>query len=66
MMAEDTGKSAAEEKEDEKASSKSGLEGIYDRLPDISIRSLDWFIVICVIALVAVVLIGVLKARHII
>lgn len=65
-MAEDMEKPEEEGKEDEKAPSKSAFEGIYDRLPDISIRSLDWFILICVIALVAVVLIGVLKARHII
>lgn len=41
------------------------FEGIYDQLPDISVRSVDRFIVICVIALAAVILIGVLKANHI-
>lgn len=48
------------------ASSGSAFEGIYDRLPDISIKALDWFIAVCIVALVAVVLMGVLKARHII
>lgn len=41
------------------------FEGIYDRLPDISVRSVDRFIVLCVIAFIAVILIGVLKANHI-
>lgn len=41
------------------------FEGIYDRLPDISVRSVDRFIIICVIAFIAVILIGVLKANHI-
>ena len=44
----------------------SALDGIYERLPDISVKSLDRFILICVIALVAVVVIGVLRANHII
>lgn len=48
------------------ASSGSAFESIYDRLPNISIKALDWFIAACIVALVAVVLMGVLKARHII
>lgn len=40
------------------------FESIYDRLPDISIKSLDRFIVLCVVVLVTVILIGVLKAKH--
>ena len=44
----------------------SALDGIYERLPDISVKSLDRFILLCVIALVAVVVIGVLRANHII
>lgn len=51
--------------QEEKPSQGSAFEGIYDRLPDISIRSLDRFIFLCVIALIAVILIGVLKANHI-
>lgn len=43
----------------------SAFEGIYDRLPDISIRSLDRFILLCVIGLAAIILIGILKAKHI-
>lgn len=64
---QDTGREVAEkEKEqDEKVSQGSIFEGIYDRLPDISVRSLDRFILLCVIALVAVILIGVLKANHV-
>ena len=63
----DTGREVAEkEKEqDEKVSQGSIFEGIYDRLPDISVRSLDRFILLCVIALIAVILIGVLKANHV-
>ena len=41
------------------------FEGIYEQLPNISIRSLDRFILLCVIALVAVILFGVLKAHHV-
>lgn len=41
------------------------FEGIYDKLPDISVKAVDRFILICVIALVAVILVGVLKANHI-
>ncbi len=44
----------------------SALEGVYDRLPDISVKSVDRFIIICVIALILVVLVGILRARHII
>ena len=53
------------EEKDKKPSSGSAFEGIYERLPDISVRSVDRFIILCVIALIAVVLIGVLKANHI-
>lgn len=45
--------------------SGSVLESLYDRLPNISIRALDRFIILCVIALILVILIGVLKANHI-
>ena len=51
--------------EEKKQSGGSIFEGIYDRLPDISIRSVDRFIILCVIALIAVILIGVLKANRI-
>ena len=55
-----------ENKEKEKAqSSGSVFESIYDRLPNISIRALDRFIILCVIAFIVVILIGVLKANHI-
>lgn len=46
-------------------SSGSVFESLYDRLPNISIRALDRFIILCIIALVLVILIGVLKANHI-
>ncbi len=51
--------------EEKKQSGGSIFEGIYDRLPDISIQSVDRFIILCVIALIAVILIGVLKANHV-
>lgn len=54
-----------EEAEEKKPSGGSAFEGIYERLPDISIRSLDRFILLCVIALVLVIVIGVLKANHV-
>ncbi len=49
----------------QKAARGSVFEGIYEQLPDISIRSLDRFILLCVVALVAVILFGVLKAQHV-
>ncbi len=51
--------------EEKKSSGGSVFEGIYDQLPNISIRSLDRFILLCVIALVAVIVFGVLRANHI-
>lgn len=64
---QDTGREVAKEdkEQEEKVSQGSIFEGIYERLPDISVRSLDRFILFCVIALVAVILIGVLKANHV-
>ena len=64
---QDTGREDVEKdkEQDEKVSQVSMFEGIYERLPEISIRSLDRFILLCVIALVAVILIGVLKANHV-
>lgn len=41
------------------------FEGIYDRMPDISVKALDRFILVCVIALIAVVLMGILRANHV-
>lgn len=55
----------AKEKQADKQSGGSLFEGIYDRLPDISVRSVDRFIILCVIAFIAVILIGVLKANHV-
>ncbi len=54
-----------EEKQTKNPSGGSIFEGIYDRLPDISIRSVDRFIILCVIAFIVVILIGVLKANHV-
>lgn len=54
-----------DKKEEERSSQNSMFAGIYDQLPDISVRSLDRFIVLCVIALVAVILIGILRAHHV-
>lgn len=56
---------AETEKTEKKSSGGSAFEGIYDQLPNISIRSLDRFILLCVIALIAVIVFGVLKANHI-
>lgn len=54
-----------QEKQEQKPSQGSAFQGIYDQLPDISVRSVDRFILVCVIALVAVIVIGVLRAHHI-
>lgn len=54
-----------EERQKEKQSGGSMFEGIYDRLPDISVRSVDRFILLCIVAFIAVILIGVLKANHV-
>lgn len=64
---QDTIEDAAPEtvQKEKKQSGGSIFEGIYDRLPDISIQSVDRFIILCVIALIAVILIGVLKANRI-
>lgn len=63
---ETTEDTAPETVQDEKKQSGGSIfEGIYDRLPDMSVRSVDRFIILCVIALIAVILIGVLKANHI-
>lgn len=48
-----------------KSSGDSVFTGLYDQLPDISVKSVDRFILICAIALVAVILVGVLKANHV-
>lgn len=48
-----------------KHSGDSVFEGIYDQLPDISVRSLDRFILLCVITLIAVIVFGVLKANNV-
>lgn len=65
--AEDTASETVQAKEEQtdKQSGGSLFEGIYDRLPDISVRSVDRFIILCVIAFIAVILIGVLKANHV-
>lgn len=51
--------------QDEKKPQGSVFEGIYDKLPDISVRSVDRFIILCIIAFIAVILVGVLKANHV-
>lgn len=60
------GEKKLSETEPPEPSSKAAFEGIYDRLPDISVKAVDRFILLCVIVLVAVVVIGVLRARHVI
>lgn len=55
----------AEEPQPAKQSGGSVFEGIYDRLPDISVRAVDRFIIFCIAAFIAVILIGVLKANHV-
>lgn len=62
MTQEDGEKSEAAETA--KPSSGSVFEGVYERLPDISVRAVDRFIAICVAALILVVLFGVFKANH--
>lgn len=54
-----------EQAQDTKNSQSSLFEGIYDKLPDISVRSVDRFIILCIIAFIAVILIGVLRANHV-
>lgn len=68
MPAEAQAEGMPEQPAEEKPAKQSGgsaFEGIYDQLPDISVRSVDRFIVICLIALAAVIVIGVLKANHV-
>lgn len=48
-----------------KQSGGSMFEGIYDRLPDISVRAVDRFIIFCIAAFIAVILVGILKANHV-
>lgn len=54
-----------QEKQEQIASQGSAFQSIYEQLPDISVRSVDRFILVCVVALVAVIVIGVLKAHHV-
>ena len=54
-----------EQAQDTKNTQSSLFEGIYDKLPDISVRSVDRFIILCIIAFIAVILIGVLRANHV-
>lgn len=61
-----TGNEEKELSDAAKPSPGAAFEGIYDRLPDISVKAVDRFILLCVIVLVAVVVIGVLRARHVI
>ena len=64
---EKTGQDLVEEdgKTETKPSQDSVFKGIYDQLPDISVRSVDRFIVVCVAALVIVIVGGVLRAHHV-
>ena len=64
-MGREAGQADTEQTEEKKSSGGSAFEGIYDQLPNISIPSLDRFILLCVIALVAVIVFGVLRANHI-
>ena len=54
-----------QDKQEQKSSQGSVFQGIYDQLPDISVRSVDIFILVCVMALVAVIVVGVLRAHHV-
>lgn len=65
VEAEQEQTAAQTEEQQVKQSRGSAFEGIYDQLPDISVKSVDRFIAVCVIALAAVILIGVLKANHV-
>ncbi len=58
--------SDTQEKTEETGKPAAAFESIYQRLPDISLKSVDRFIIICVIALILVVLVGILKSRHMI
>ncbi len=64
-MEREAGQADTEKTEEKKSSGCSAFEGIYDKLPNISIRSLERFILLCVIALIAVIVFGVLRANHI-
>ena len=64
-MEREAGQADTEKTEEKKSSGGSAFEGIYDQLPNISIRSLDRFIMLCVIGLIAVIVFGVLRANHI-
>lgn len=64
-MEREAGQADTEKTEEKKPSGGSAFEGIYDQLPNISIRSLDRFILLCVIGLIAVIVFGVLRANHI-
>lgn len=64
-MEREAGQADTEKTEEKKSSGSSAFEGIYDQLPNISIRSLDRFILLCVIGLIAVIVFGVLRANHI-
>ena len=65
FVMEDEQRDELETTQEAKSSGGSLFEGIYDQLPDISVKAVDRFILICAIALVAVILVGVLKANHI-
>lgn len=54
-----------QDKQEQKSFQGSVFQGIYDQLPDISVRSVDRFILVCVMALVAVIVVGVLRAHHV-
>ena len=51
--------------QESKPTRSSAFEGIYERLPDISERSVDRFIAVCAIAFIMVIVVGILKANKI-
>ncbi len=61
-MEREAGQADTEKTEEKKSSGGSAFD---DQLPNISIRSLDRFILLCVIGLIAVIVFGVLRANHI-
>lgn len=54
------------EESGQKEATNGWLERFYDNFSGVPLKYLDAFIVVCIAALVLVVLIGVLKAKHLI
>ncbi len=60
-----TAETSAEEKKTAEAPTNGWLEQVYSHFDGVPLKALDIFIGICVFALIAVVTVGILKARGI-